>query len=95
MPYFLFEEYKEDKIYQTITKELNWQKPKDTDGCSTNCLLNAYGNEVFEQTYKYNRYAEQLSREIRAGNISRDEALKNVNQKGSESNLNRIKKVLS
>ena len=40
-----FLDYNEDKIVGEI-KQLGWQMPDDTDSNSTNCLLNAFANDV-------------------------------------------------
>ncbi len=94
IPYFLFEQYDERNIFKTIQKELGWLRPEDTDGCSTNCLLNSYGNHLFEEVYHYNRYAEQLSRQIRIGQITREEALRAIENIGRQEIINDIKKCL-
>ncbi len=95
IPYFLFEPYNEKKIIKSISNDLDWVRPDDTDGCSTNCLLNSYSNQLFQEIFHYNRYAEQLSRQIRINEVSRNEALQAINNPGSQEIIDCIKKRLT
>ena len=70
-----FLEYNEEKIFNRM-KELDWQKPEDTDANSTNCLLNAFANQLHEKTYGYNPYVWEIANMVREGVMTRDEGMK-------------------
>jgi hypothetical protein len=74
---FDFIRYDERQIYRRIA-ELGWQKPSDTDSCSTNCLLNSLGIYVYRKTRGYHPYTKQLADLIRRGLLSRADALQAV-----------------
>ena len=67
--------YKRQDIFRVISK-LGWKRPKDTDPCSTNCLLNTLGNYACLQQLKYHPYIGELSFLVREGKISYQEAIK-------------------
>jgi len=74
-----FLRYDEKEIYARI-KELGWQPPKDTDPNSTNCLLNAFANQVHIEKHHYNPYAMEMAELVREGVLSRDEVLRRTNE---------------
>ena len=80
-PYFVnplaFMDYDEQKIYERI-KELGWIAPEDTDANSTNCLLNAFANEVHLQKYGFHPYALEVATLVREGHMGREEGLKKL-----------------
>ncbi|HDZ00171.1 MAG TPA: hypothetical protein ENH52_01720 [Nitrospirae bacterium] len=69
--------YDEKKIYQTIAK-LGWQKPDDVDPNSTNCRLNSFGIIKHKEKLNFHPYDYEMSMLVRLGIISREEALKRV-----------------
>ncbi len=62
-------EYDEKEIYKKI-KKLGWEKPRDTDACSTNCLINTLSNYAFVKQYGYHPYIAEISSMIREGLLS-------------------------
>jgi len=70
--------YDEDKIYDIISK-LGWIKPKDTDACSTNCLVNSLGIYLFVKKLGYHPYVGQLSALARDGKISYNDVINSEN----------------
>lgn len=64
----------EKEIIEQI-KPLGWLKPKDVDGCSTNCNLNAFNNFIHVKKFGYSPYELELSHLIRKKLLSREEAL--------------------
>ncbi len=68
------ESYTEKEIVDEILP-LGWVPPKDVDGCSSNCRLNAFNNYVHEKKYGYSPYELELSHLIRKNLLSREEAL--------------------
>lgn len=74
-PYHAVFEYDESHIYEVI-KSKGWEKPSDTDTCSTNCLINTLGNYAFMKQYGYHPYIAEISSMVRQGFLSQKEALK-------------------
>lgn len=81
-----FYDYNEENIYEII-KQYNWEKPKDTDANSSNCLLNAYANKKHYERYKINPYAYEVAGLVRNGAISRAEGLKRLGEDNSGSSV--------
>jgi hypothetical protein len=69
-----FLDYDEERIIDEIGK-LGWKKPDDTDPNSTNCLLNAFGNMVHKERYRFHPYAFELAKLVREGYLDRGEAV--------------------
>lgn len=74
----VMEEKSEAEIIKEIST-LGWVQPKDVDGCSSNCRLNVANNHVHKQKYGFNPYELELSHLIRAGQLTREEALAKIN----------------
>lgn len=71
------EDISEAEIVNQI-KPLGWIQPNDVDGCSTNCKINTFNNYVHIKKFGYSPYELELSHLIRNGLLSRDEALKKL-----------------
>lgn len=71
----------EDEIIQSIAK-LGWKAPRDVDGCSSNCKLNMFNNFVHQAKYGFNPYELELSHLIRAGKMTRIQAMEKLASKG-------------
>ncbi len=84
----------EDKILEDI-KELGWISPKDVDGCSSNCRLNAFNNFIHQKTMGFNPYELELSHLIRRDKLSREEALKKIAAQADITALQPILKQLA
>lgn len=69
-----FLEYSEEAA-RTHLRALGWEPPTDTDPNSTNCLLNAFANQVHIERMGYHPYAMELAGLVREGYMSREEAL--------------------
>ena len=74
LPFHALLDYDEKAILKAISK-LGWQKPQDTDSCSTNCLLNTLGNVTSIKQLGYHPYIGELSYLARMGKISCKEAI--------------------
>src|SRR6516162_845890 len=72
-PYLVFE--KSEAFILAEIRELGWLHPERLDGCTSNCALNAVGNLCHERKYGFHPYALELSKLIRKGLLTRDEAL--------------------
>lgn len=87
------EDITEEEIIERI-KPLGWEAPKDVDGCSTNCKLNAFNNYIHVKKYGYSPYELELSHLIRNGNLSREEALNKL-QDQPQDQIQQAKKELN
>ena len=65
-----------DEYTEIIKKELNW-KPLDFSypADSTNCVLNYLGSYLSMQKYGYTHFHIEMSKLIRSGKLSKEEAL--------------------
>jgi len=88
-----FNEYNEEKIIELIQR-FNWKKPEDTDANSSNCLLNAYANQMHIDRYHINPYAYEIAGLVRTGAMDREEGLIRLREKTDESLTQQIKKKL-
>jgi len=77
------ETLREDEIVAEVAK-LGWQKPEGVDGCSSNCELNTFNNYVHERRFGFSPYELELSVLVRKGLMSREEALRKVDDNPSE-----------
>lgn len=81
-PYLVFE--KSEAFILDQIKELGWVHPEQLDGCTSNCALNVVGNMCHEKKYGFHPYALELSKLIRKGLLSRDEAMQKLAQQVEE-----------
>ncbi len=72
-----FLDYSEEKILAR-NRELGWEKPDDTDANSTNCLLNAFANQVHKDRYGFHPYVWEIANMVRSGAMTRAEGLEKV-----------------
>ncbi|MBI5017286.1 MAG: hypothetical protein HZB55_17605 [Deltaproteobacteria bacterium] len=72
-----FLDYNEDRVIAR-NRELGWEKPDDTDPNSTNCLLNAFANQVHKDRYDFHPYAWEIANMVRVGVMTREEGREKV-----------------
>lgn len=72
-----WEFYNENMILEEIQK-FGWTAPKDTDSHSTNCLLNAFANEIHLKRYQFHPYAWEMANMVREGVMTREEGYKKI-----------------
>jgi len=72
-----WEFYHEGMLVEEI-KKLGWVSPPDTDSNSTNCLLNAYGNDVHIKRLGFHPYVWEIANMVRDGVTTRDEGYKKI-----------------
>jgi tRNA(Ile)-lysidine synthase TilS/MesJ len=72
-----FLDYNEEKIIER-NNQLGWIKPGNTDANSTNCLLNAFANQVHKERYGFHPYVWELANMVRAGVMDRTCALHKI-----------------
>ena len=73
-PFHALLDYDEKEIVRKISG-LGWIKPKDTDPCSTNCLLNSVGNYACLKQLGYHPYVGELSFLAREGKMTQKEVV--------------------
>ena len=56
VPFYEYIPYQEERAVKLIEDELGWQRPKNTDSCSTNCELNTLGIALHLQRYGIHPY---------------------------------------
>lgn len=88
------EDPSEDEILNEI-KKLGWTNPKDVDGCSSNCRLNAFNNFVHVQQMGFNPYELELSHLVRRGSLTRENALGKIAAQADIKELEPIIKQLA
>jgi hypothetical protein len=74
-----FLDYDEETIYKRIG-ELGWEAPKDTDPNSTNCLMNAFANQIHQDQFGFHPYAFEMAGLVRMGVLTREEGLKRLSE---------------
>jgi hypothetical protein len=72
-PYLVYE--KSEALILDEIRELGWVHPERLDGCTSNCALNVVGNLCHEKKFGFHPYALELSKLVRKGLLTRDEAL--------------------
>ena len=72
-----FHPYDEASIKDHISS-LGWKAPPDTDPNSSNCLLNAFANQVHLERLGFHPYAWEMAGIVRAGGVSRQDALEKI-----------------
>lgn len=74
---------------------LGWQKPENTGNASTNCLLNDYAIQDHLKRYQFHPYVFEIATSVRAGTMSREEALRKLQVDLSPEYLASIESELS
>ncbi len=85
--------YDEEKIIERI-KEVGWEKPDDTDPNSSNCLLNAYANQIHRTRYHFHPYVWEIGNMVREGVMTRQEGLEKIEPAEVEQMVSYSKHIL-
>lgn len=81
---------------EVIKNELGWEYPKlSYPGRSTNCTMNFISVYNSFKYYGYTHYHVEMSKMIRQGMLTRDEALKDLKLQLEKADLNKIAKKLN
>ena len=88
-----FLSYDEDEIIRRI-RQFGWEKPDDTDPNSSNCLLNAYANQIHRQRYGFHPYVWEIANMVREGVMSREEGLNKIEPREDERMVRYSKEIL-
>jgi hypothetical protein len=76
-----FHAYDEGEIIESIAG-LGWRPPTDTDGNSSNCLLNALANRLHLKRYGFHPYAAEVAALVRDGLMDRSDGLAKLDDLG-------------
>jgi tRNA(Ile)-lysidine synthase TilS/MesJ len=87
---FVNNAYSESKILEEIG-EIGWELPENTDGNSSNCLLNSYANQSHVERFGYHPYALEISSMVRNGYMTREEGMKKLENVKNDSSFELIK----
>ena len=90
---FLVWDYDKPKFKKECI-ELGWIEPDLNDHNSSNCLLNAFAIKNHMDKYHIHSYAYDLAALVRQGNMNREDALKKLNGKLSESSIEKVQREL-
>ena len=88
-----FVDYDEEVIFKTAHK-YGWKRPVDTDANSTNCLLNAFANQIHKEKFGFNPYAYEIAELVRIGCMTREEGLNRLEEPFSAEQIMTAKKTL-
>jgi len=72
-----WEYYNENMIMEDIQK-FGWVAPQDTDSNSSNCLLNAFANDLHLKRYQFHPYVWEIANMVREGVMTREEGYKKI-----------------
>jgi hypothetical protein len=88
-----WEFYNEEMLLEEIQK-LGWVSPKDTDSNSSNCLLNAFANEIHIKRYGFHPYVWEIANMVRDGIMAREDGYKKIYLEQSADLINIAKEKL-
>jgi len=72
-----FFDYDEERIKVGL-ESIGWKAPTNTDTNSTNCLLNAFANQVHIERLKFHPYVWEIANMVRQGVMSREEGIEKI-----------------
>ena len=84
--------YSECRILEEI-KGIGWEMPGNTDGNSSNCLLNSYANQSHVERFGYHPYAFEISSMVRNGYMTREEGMKKLENVKNDSSFEQISTI--
>ena len=80
--------FDQETYVETIRRELGWEYPKQSyPGRSTNCAMNFISVDISMRNYGYTHYHVEMSKMIRQGLLTREEALRDLEIKITEEEL--------
>jgi predicted PP-loop superfamily ATPase len=89
-----WETYNERMIMDEIGV-YGWVPPGDTDSNSTNCLLNAFANDVHIKRYGFHPYVWEIANMVREGIMTREEGCEKIYVEQPEAFINVAREKLS
>ena len=88
-----FLDYDEDYILGEISK-MGWERPKDIDANTTNCILNSFANVSHRDRHGFHPYVFEMAKLVREGYLDRSVALAKVTEKENPDVVESVKKKL-
>lgn len=88
---FVKNAYDEASILGEIEK-IGWKLPENTDGNSSNCLLNSYANQSHIDRFGYHPYAFEISNLIRQGYMTKEEGTAKLEKVKNDSSFELVRK---
>jgi len=88
-----FHPYREDRIKEHLLA-MGWKETEDTDPNSSNCLLNAFANQVHMERWGFHPYAWEIAGIVRAGGLTREEGLAKITEPPNPDLVARVRKDL-
>jgi hypothetical protein len=89
-----FFNYNDEKI-QAELSEMGWQAPTDTDTNSSNCLLNAFANQIHIKRNGFHPYVWEIAGMVRQGVMNRDEGIQKIYTKQNDKMVEYAKEKLN
>ncbi len=89
-----WEFYNEEMIVKEIGK-FGWTAPMDTDSNSTNCLLNAFANDIHIRRYRFHPYVWEIANMVREGVMAREEGYQKIYGEQDKNLINTAKEKLA
>ncbi len=94
MPYlyypFVNNAYNEGAILDEIMG-IGWKLPENTDGNSSNCLLNSYANQSHMDRFGFHPYAFEISNMVRSGYMTREEGMKKLDKVRNDTTYEQVR----
>lgn len=72
-----FFEYNENRIIKELA-DMGWQAPTDTDTNSSNCLLNAFANQIHIERNGFHPYVWEIANMVRQGVMAREDGMEKI-----------------
>jgi tRNA(Ile)-lysidine synthase TilS/MesJ len=88
-----FLDYDEENILAEVSK-LGWERPKDIDANTTNCILNSFANVSHRDKHKFHPYVFEMAKLVREGYMDRAVALAKITEKENPEVVESVKKKL-
>jgi predicted PP-loop superfamily ATPase len=88
-----WEFYNEEMILNNI-RQYGWEAPQDTDSNSTNCLLNAFANDIHVRRYGFHPYVWEIANMVRDGVMDRDKGFEKIYAEQSKNLIKTAKEKL-
>ena len=82
--FYEYVSYNEQLAIETAQNKFGWEKPANTDSCSSNCQLNVLGIEIHRKKYGMSPYVIPLARDVREGVVKREDAIVAIAEKPNE-----------
>ena len=86
-----FHDYAEEEVIRRIG-EFGWERPKDTDGNSSNCRLNSYAIREHIEKLGFHPYAFEVASLVRVGATTREDGFASLADLGQDEVVSDVKR---